>query len=308
MAIALICPDRDMSQWAAAFHQLNPAIEVQIWPDIHTPEAIDYAVVWKHHVGLWQSLPNLRCISSLGAGVDWLLRDPELPVDMPIVRIVDDDLKQSMAEYVCYGALHFFRKMNAYCQQQARKEWRMLPLPHISMMPVGILGYGELGRYVGGRLEQLGFPVRGYRRSAHDGQDADSVGHSSLAEFVTDVSILVCLLPLTSETKGILNLELLSKLPMGSCLINVARGEHLVEQDLLTALDCGRLSWAMLDVACEEPLTVSHPFWSHPKICITPHCAAITNPYSAVQQILENYTCMHNKKPLLNQVDRSRGY
>ena len=308
MSIALICPGRDMRQWVAQFQQQAPSLTIQVWPDIASPQEVEYAVAWKHPSGIFQKFSNLRCISSLGAGVDWLLADADVAVDIPLVRIVGEKLQQSMAEYVCFGALYFLRKMGIYFRQQYDKQWHVQQIPDIEDVRIGIWGYGSLGQYVGKKLEQLGFPVQGFRRRGQEKEPPAEVLQDELASFLSGINILVCLLPLTPATAQILNSKLFDRLPKGAYLIHAARGEHLVDEDLLDALNSGHLAGAMLDVFGVEPLPVEHPFWHHPKILLTPHCAAITNPASAVQQILENYHRLQTQKPLLNQVDRARGY
>ena len=309
MSLAIICPGRDMRQWVQALQAREPQLKVEIWPEIGDPGSIEFALVWKHPPGILAGFPNLRCISSLGAGVDALLEDRELPSGVPLVRIVDEGLKQSMAEYVCLGALDYFRQFEQYRQQQAACIWQARPVRHISAMRVGILGLGELGSHVAGRLAAIGFAVHGWSRTRKSSAGIPSYcGDEGLATFLAACDILVCLLPLTPATRGILDARLFRQLPAGAYVINVARGEHLVEPDLLAAIDSGRLSGALLDVFRQEPLPQDHPFWPHPRIRITPHIASITNPDSAVLQVLENYHRALSGRPLLNRVDPQRGY
>ena len=309
MSLTIICPGRDMSGWISALKDRVPQLKIEVWPDIADPAAVEFALVWKHPAGILTGFPNLRCISSLGAGVDALLQDKELPAGVPLVRIVDDELKQSMAEYVCLGALQHFRQFDEYREQQAECTWQARPLRHIGTMRVGILGLGELGSHVGGKLAGMGFAVQGWSRSAKSCEGITSYyGDEGLAAFLAVTDILVCLLPLTPATRDILNSKLFRQLPTGAYLINVARGEHLVEEDLLAAIDAGHLSGALLDIFKSEPLPQDHPFWRHPRIRVTPHIASITNPESAILQILENYHRTLSGQPLLNQVDSQRGY
>jgi glyoxylate/hydroxypyruvate reductase A len=309
MSLAIICPGRDMRQWMQALQAREPELKVELWPEIGDPESVEFALVWKHQAGILAGFPNLRCISSLGAGVDALLEDRGLPSGVPLVRIVDEGLKQSMAEYVCLGALDYFRQFEQYRQQQAACIWQARPVRHISTIGVGILGLGELGSHVAGRLAAIGFPVQGWSRTRKSSAGIPSYyGDEGLAAFLAASDILVCLLPLTPATSGILNARLFRQLPAGAYVINVARGEHLVEPDLLAAIDSGRLSGALLDVFRLEPLPQDHSFWTHPRIRITPHIASITNPDSAVLQVLENYHRALSGRPLLNRVDPQRGY
>ncbi len=309
MSLAIICPGRDMRAWVFALKAREPQLEIEIWPDIANPAAVEFALVWKHPPGVLAGLPKLRCISSLGAGVDFLLQDPQLPSGVPLVRLVDDELKQSMAEYVCLGALQHFRQFDQYRQQQANGTWQSRSLQHISTMRVGILGLGELGSHVASRLAALGFSVHGWRRSAASSEGIRCFcGNEELAAFLGMTDILVCLLPLTPVTRDFLDCRVFRQLPVGAFFINVARGELLVEQDLLAAVDSGHLAGALLDVFRQEPLPGEHPFWLHPRIRITPHIASITNPESAVLQILENYHRALSGQALLHCVDRQRGY
>ncbi len=309
MSLAIICPGRDMNQWISALKARAPQLKIEVWPDIAEPDAVEFALVWKHPAGILAGFPNLRCISSLGAGVDALLQDTGLPAGVPLVRIVDVELKQSMAEYVCLGALQHFRQFDTYLDQQADCSWQARPLRHIGAMRVGILGLGELGSHVAGKLAAVGFQVHGWSRSAKSYKGIRSYcGDEGLAAFLAVSDILVCLLPLTPATGDILNNKLFRQLPTGAYLINVARGEHLVEEDLLAAIDTGHLSGALLDVFREEPLPPEHPFWRHPRIRVTPHIASITNPESAALQILENYHRALSGQPLLHHVDSQRGY
>ena len=309
MSLAIICPGRDVRQWVRALQAGEPQLKVETWPEIGDPGSVEFALVWKHPPGILAGFANLRCISSLGAGVDALLEDRQLPAGVPLVRIVDEGLKQSMAEYVCLGALDYFRRFAQYRQQQADRIWQARPVRQIGAMRVGILGLGELGSHVAGRLAAIGFAVHGWSRSRKSLAGIPSYcGDEELAAFLAASEILVCLLPLTPATRGILDAGLFRQLPAGAYVINVARGEHLVEADLLAALDSGRLSGALLDVFRQEPLPQDHPFWPHPRISITPHIASISSPESAVPQVLENYHRALSGGPLLNRVDPQRGY
>ena len=185
----------------------------------------------------------------------------------------------------------------------------MQQIPHISQLGIAIMGYGEIGQFVARKLTDFGFRVCGWNRSRkHDGHIQVYSGRDELGEFLGKANVLVCLLPLTDETENILNAQNLSQLPPGAYLINAGRGDHLVESDLLTVLDSGQLSGALLDVFREEPLPDQHPFWFHEKITVTPHIASITNPASASVQVVENYRRVLNDEPLLHLVDLDSGY
>ena len=309
MSIAIISPKNDASDWVAALHSYDPMLKVEIWPDIDDPEKVEFVLCWNQPAGVLRQFLNLKCISSLGAGVNHLLNDVTRPLDIPLVRLVDAELKQSMAEYVLLGVLEHFRRFQNYRKQQSLGEWTPQMIPHISKIGIGIMGCGELGQHVANKLSDFGFSVTGWSRRLKD-FDRFMVysGYDELGEFLNKADILVCLLPLTSETENILNAQTFSQLPPKAYLINVARGAHLVDVDLLAALDSGQLSGALLDVFREEPLPKHHPFWFHEKIMITPHVASVTNPKSASGQIIENYRRAINGEPLLNLVDINCGY
>lgn len=303
MSMAFICPNRDLTEWVAALKEQDSTLHIEVWPEIAMPEQVEFAICWNHPPGVLQQFPNLKCISSLGAGVEQLLNDTTRPPGIPLVRIVDADLKQSMAEYVMLAALSHFRRFTEYRRQQKSGEWTALAVPHISTVDVGIMGCGELGRYVAERLADFGFSVCCWSRSR---KELDSIksysGNDELDAFLGRATVLVCMLALTPETENILDERILKRLPQGAYLINVARGAHLVEADLLSALDCGHLSGALLDVSRKEPLPTQHPFWTHKNITITPHIASITNPKTAVGQLVENYRRVLAHEPLMHQV------
>jgi glyoxylate/hydroxypyruvate reductase A len=255
------------------------------------------------------SLPNLKLILSLGAGVDHVLGDPQLPRHLPIVRLVDPYLSDAMTEYVVLQVLRLHRHDLDYQDQQRTLVWRELPQKNAAERPVGILGFGEIGQHAGHKLAALGFPVSGWTRSERKIEGfATYAGAAGLTQMLAATEILVCLLPSTSETHGILCARTFTGLPRGAGLVNAGRGAHLVEEDLIPALDSGQLSAAALDVFREEPLPSAHPFWRHPRILVTPHIAGTTNPATAAAIVLDNISRFEEGRPLLNQVDPARGY
>ncbi|WP_321366056.1 glyoxylate/hydroxypyruvate reductase A [uncultured Desulfuromusa sp.] len=309
MSLVIIYPHRDVSDWISALRKHAPALKVEVWPDIVEPDQVEFALCWNQPPGSLQQFPNLKCISSLGAGINHLLNDLTRPREVPLVRLVDDNLKQSMAEYVMAGVLEHFRHLKAYRRQQREHLWEELKVSHISELGVGIMGCGEIGGYVAGKLTDFGFSVQGWSRTRQE-RDKFQVyaGHDELGVFLGQTDVLVCLLPLTPETENILNLDTFRQLPENAYLINAARGAHLVDADLLSALDRGLLSGALLDVFREEPLPQQHPFWKHDKIAVTPHIASPTNPDSAAEQIVANYHQVISDAPLRNIVDVECGY
>ncbi len=245
----------------------------------------------------------------MGAGIDHILCDPHLPAGVPITRLVDPYLTDAMSEYVVLQVLRLHRRDLDYRAQQQAGIWRELPQKNAGERPVGILGFGEIGQDAGRKLAALGFPVSGWSR--HERAVAgfsNFAGPAGLPQLLAQTEILVCLLPLTEETQGILNARTFAALPRGAGLVNAGRGAHLVEEDLIPALDSGQLSAAALDVFREEPLPPGHPFWQHPRILVTPHIAGITNPQTAAPIILDNIRRFEEGRPLLNQVDPAQGY
>jgi glyoxylate/hydroxypyruvate reductase len=297
------------ARWKPQLGRLMPELEVRVWPEVGDPADIDYALVWRPEPGLLASLPNLKLILSLGAGVDHILCDPLLPRDVPIVRLVDPYMTDAMSEYVVLQVLRLHRQDLDYHAQQQAADWRELEQKNAAARCVGILGAGALGQDAARKLNGLGFDVALWSRSARAFEGlASYAGAAGLPALLGRSEILVCLLPLTAETEGILNTSTFTLLPKGAALINVARGGHLVEEDLLAALASGRLSAAVLDVFHEEPLPAGHPFWRHARIIVTPHIAAATHPPTAAPIILDNIRRFEDGRPLLNRVDPAQGY
>lgn len=295
--------------WADELARRIPDLEMRLWPELGDRAAIDYALVWMPEKGLLKSLPNLRAVFSLGAGVDHIFRDPDLPRGVPICRVVDPNLTQRMTEYVLLHVLRYHRQQPAYAALQAEGKWEELDQPAAADRRVGIMGLGALGADAARHLVGLGFQVAGWSRTRKEIAGVESfAGTAALDAFLHDLDILVCLLPLTPATEGILDKDLFARLKPGACLINAARGGHLVEADLIPALDSGRLGAATLDVFREEPLPVGHPFWRHPKITVTPHVASISDPRSVADQVAENVRRAEAGEPLLNVVDPAVGY
>jgi glyoxylate/hydroxypyruvate reductase len=297
------------ARWRAQLTGLTQQIEVRVWPEIGNPVEIDYALVWKPEPGFLASLPSLKLILSLGAGVDHLLGDPHLPRHLPIVRLVDPHMTDAMSEYVVLQVLRLHRRDLVYRDQQQAGVWHELDQKNAAERRVGILGLGELGQNAAKKLKALSFDVAGWSRGEKRIPGVEGfAGPTGLPGLLGRSEILVCLLPLTPETEGILNAGTLAVLPRGAALVNAARGAHLVEQDLLAALASEQISAAVLDVFREEPLPADHPFWHHPRVVVTPHVAAFTNPTTAAPIIVDNIRRFEEGRPLLNQVDPARGY
>ena len=306
MSIAIVSPGRDPKAWIAALKHHHPDLDLQIYPHIDRPEDVKMALLWQHPPGYLKNFPNLKLISSLGAGVDHILSDPAVGNELPIVRIVDEKLTWSMTNYVIMGVLNFHRQLVRYQEDQKKKVWDMSN-PEIPTR-VGVMGVGALGGDVLDKLNGLGFEVVGFGFSEKNEFRYPYYQKNQLEDFLSQVNVLVCLLPLTPDTEATLNLSLFRKCNKGTFLINVARGKHLVEEDLLVALEEGFISGALLDVFRTEPLPESHPFWNEKRIQLTPHIASVTNPLAASPQIIENYTRLKAGLPLLNLVNRHTGY
>ncbi|AWW28812.1 glyoxylate/hydroxypyruvate reductase A [Echinicola strongylocentroti] len=306
MSLAIISPDRDITPWLEILKSKAGDIPLEIYPDIKHPEKVTAAMLWQHPKGSLKQFPNLKLICSMGAGVDHILGDDTIPEDIPITRIVDPKLTFSMTNYVIMGVLNFHRQITRYQINQKTHKWDMSN-PEIPIS-VGVLGVGELGGDVLDKLSYMGIEVCGYGNSPKPDFKHPYYYGDQLEEFLSTCNVLICLLPLTPHTEGFLNLELFRKCSKGSYLINVARGKHLVEEDLVTALDEGLLSGALLDVFRQEPLPKDHPFWDQENITLTPHIASITNPKAAAPQIIENYHSLETGQPLVNRIDRKKGY
>ena len=251
----------------------------------------------------------MKLIVGLGAGVDHLLGDPLLPREVPIVRLVDPYMTDAMSEYVALSVLRLHRQDLDYLTQQRARVWQEREQKNAVERTVGILGFGTLGQDAGRKLKALGFDVAGWSRATKEiAGFASYAGPAGLDSLLARSEILVCLLPLTAETTGILNEAAFARLPRGAGLVNAGRGGHLVEADLIPALDSGQLSGAVLDVVGEEPLPAGHPFWRHPRIILTPHVAAETHPPTAAPIIREAIRRCEAGLPVENQVDLTRGY
>ena len=270
--------------------------------------AVDVAIVANPPVGSLAKLPNLRFIQSLWAGVDRLLSDKSLPVDVPIARLIDPTMTQTMVECAIAHTFFLHRQMPAYLEQQAERRWLQLPQRLAAKCRIGVLGMGALGYAVARALTQLGFPVEGWSLSPKTCDVPVHPGSAGLEAVVSRSDILINLLPLTAQTQGILNGRLFAMLPTGAALINLARGRHLIEQDLLLALGNRTLGYAILDVFVQEPLPADHPFWTHPRILVMPHVAANTDPSSAARLAIANITAFRAGGDVSGLVVRARGY
>ncbi|MGB5941752.1 MAG: glyoxylate/hydroxypyruvate reductase A [Leeuwenhoekiella sp.] len=308
MALLLLRNDNRYDRWLDALKEVDPEMQVFTPETLEDRNKITMALSWKAPKGSYDNLPNLKAIGSMGAGADHLFEDPSLPEDVVLTRLVDDKLAGDMQEYVLTVCLSHIKHLDYYRDLQEANTWKPKRYKRTENVQVGILGLGTLGQAVGKKLHNNGFKVSGYSHSRKEIEGITSCADGEMDEFLKDVDILVCLLPLTENTRGILNVELFEKLPDGAYLVNVARGPHLVDDDLIKFLDSEKLSGATLDVFHQEPLPKDHPFWNHPKIKITPHVASMSSPSSVAPQIVDNYHRLEKGEELRNQVSREREY
>ncbi|MGG5811364.1 2-hydroxyacid dehydrogenase [Falsiroseomonas sp. CW058] len=310
MAVLLSTKAQAMKAWRDALLAVDPTLDIRMFPDAGDPAGIEAAVVWTaHDMAELRRYPKLKLIVSMGAGVDHLLRPPGPPPGIPVARLVDRMLTTQMGEWVLLNVLRFHRQDPDYRAQQRDRVWRELPAPVTAERRIGILGLGELGTHAAGLLRGIGFPVMGWTRRPKAVEGVENLhGPDGLRAMAARSDILVCLLPLTPETRGIVDASLLGLMPRGGFVINGARGGHVVDADLLAALDGGHLAGAALDVFQPEPLPADHPYWSHPKVVMTPHAASITIPASAAPQVVDNLRRAREGRPLVNLVDFSAGY
>ena len=278
--------------------------------DHYAPQQIDYFVGFRPPHGFLKTLPRLKAIFSLGAGVDGFLRDPEFPRHLPVVRFVDETLQREMAQYVTMHVLIVHRMQRQFDAAQKESIWKQRMLVHPTReMRVGLLGLGDIGAVTAERLQMFDFQVLGWSRTKKSVPGVKSyAGPKELPEFLGQCDFLVCMLPLTPETEGILNKKLLSQLPKGAWLINVGRGGHGNEADILDALNSDQLAGAVLDVFQTEPLPATHAFWSHPRVTVWPHVAALTDLRSAVAVVAANVEATRRGEVATHLVDRARGY
>lgn len=308
MRLLFKCDHTDPEPWLAALAEQVPECEVRLFPEMGAREDIAYALVYRPPPGLLASLPNLKAIFSLWAGVDHLASDPELP-RVPVIRMVERCMTASMTAHVVQQVLDLHTQALDYRAQQAARLWRQRGFKAPWERRVGILGLGTLGGDAAEKLAALRFDVAGWSRSPKEIPGiACYHGEDGLAALLARTDILVCLLPMTGRTRGILDRSLFARLPRGAALVNCARGGHLVDEDLLAALDEGQISSAALDVFKEEPLPPGHPFWGHPRIVVTPHVAAFSVPATAIESVAANIRRMEAGEDPLHVVDFDRGY
>lgn len=306
MKITFCCTDTKPEPWLAGLRAALPGAEVTLW-EPGAPQA-DHAVVWAPPQRFFDEQAGLRGVFNIGAGVDALLR-LRLPPEAQVVRLDDAGMSVQMAEFVTHAVVRHFRDLGGYAEDAAAGRWAYRKPRSRADFGVGILGLGVLGQRVARALAQFDFPVRGWSRGAKaiDGVQCFA-GQAQLGEFLAGSQVVVCLLPLTADTQDILRRETLQQLPRGAYVVNVARGGHLVDEDLLVLIDSGHLAGAALDVFRTEPLPAGHPYWTHPKVTVTPHTSARTLRDESIAQIAGKIAALERSGPIAGVVDRERGY
>ena len=306
MRIAFFWNDGRADPWVKGFQAILPLAEIVPWKAGDAPA--DYAVVWAPSQAFVDAQSKLKGIFNMGAGVDALLK-LRLPANVPVVRLDDAGMSVQMAEYVCQAVIRHFRELDAYEADARAGKWTFRKPELRADFPVGIMGLGVLGERVAKALTAFEFPVLGWSRTAKAiGGVQCFAGEAQFNDFLAATRVLICLMPLTPQTANIMNRDSLSRLKSGAFVVNVARGAHLVEEDLLALLESGHIAGATLDVFRDEPLPAGHAFWSHPKIIITPHTSARTLREETIAQIAGKIAAMERGESVTGVVDRSRGY
>jgi glyoxylate/hydroxypyruvate reductase A len=294
--------------WLDALSRALPEATVTVWPQT-TVRSADYAIVWKPPQELLGALEEAKAVFNLGAGVDAIAETPELSPDLPLIRLEDAGMAEQMVEYACYAVLRFYREVDAYAEQQRAGLWRPRRRIEKRSFGIGVLGLGVMGAAVARALAGLGFPLFGWSRSHKTIAGVTSyAGPAELDAVLAQARVLICLLPSTRETRGLLDRTRLSRLPRGAFVVNLARGDILNDDDLVTLLDEGHLTAAILDVFRDEPLPATHVFWHHPKITVTPHVSAATLIDESVEQIATKIRRIEAGLPVAGVVRRERGY
>jgi len=314
MAFLFILPTWPVDVWTAAMKKVAPDLDVRVWPEMGRVEDIEYCAAWLPPPGVVKSLPNLKVIMSLGAGVDAILKDPTLPENTPIVRVNDQDLTGRMTEYIVLHVLMHHRQQRRLDENQKRRVWDSFPTHAAKDLSVGIMGMGVMGADSAIKLRDIGFRVAGWSRGRKTIPGVESfAGAEEFDAFLARTDVLVSLLPATPDTDGIINRATIRKLsrkgPFGApIIINAGRGRQQVAEDILACFDAGELHAATLDVFTVEPLPEESPLWTHPRVTVTPHCAADSDPETICAYVANNIRRHQRGEALDNLVDRDRGY
>jgi glyoxylate/hydroxypyruvate reductase len=307
VSLLIAIGDRDTDTLVAAIRAHEEDLDVRVWPELGKPDDIEFAVLWKHPPDLLERLPSLQAVTSYGAGVEHLLNDPALPDQLPVGRLTGPLLASHMAAFLLARVIGHWKGLDRYPKLQREHRWA--PWSPVDKPQIGLLGLGRMGSAVARAFQALDFSISGFCRSGEGPTGVKTFSsRQGLLALAAQSDYLICLLPLTDETRGILDAGLFAVMKPGAVLINVGRGDHLVEDDLIPALDAGRPGEVMLDVFSTEPLPHDHPFWDDERIHITPHCASLTSDEEAAGLIVSSYRRVLAGQPPLGVVDRNLGY
>lgn len=308
MAILLYAQNRNTDIWVKSLKNIDSNIDIRVFPEVGNPDEVTFALTWPFEKGYFKQFKNLKVICSIGAGVNHILEDKTISNDIKIIKLVDKNLTNNMWEYCLGAALHYVMKFDIYSKQQKQKIWKEYFPSNFSTTTIGIMGLGSIGATVAQNFVNLGFNVKGYANSKKDISNIQTYTKQELEPFLKECDIVLGILPLTPQTKNFYNKDFFSKMDQKSVFINVGRGDQMVQNDLIDALDTDHLRGAFLDVFENEPLPIENQLWKHEKVVITPHIASITNAKSVARQIIDNYHNMNKELPLQNVVDRIKGY
>lgn len=309
MSIVICFNNKDPKPWQTKLQEKLKGVDIEIYPNIKDTSKVLFALCWKADKNILSQFPNLKVAQSVGASVTHIIKNQNLPENILVTRIVDEQLSEDMFEFILTSILSYMKNFPLHQLNKKDKLWHQKTYKTIKNTTICILGLGKIGTHVAKKLQNMGFKVKGWSKTAKKINNINCLyGNESLTNAITSTDILINILPLTNETENILNLKNLSKLNKNGYLINVGRGEHLVENDLLELINSKHLSGALLDVFRTEPLPNKHPFWNCKNISITPHVAALTNVNSAIDIIVKNYENSTQGKPLTNIVSVKKGY
>ncbi len=293
--------------WQSYIKTKYPHIHFYVWPEIDDLSQVEVLVIWKVPEGLIEKLPNLKTIFTVSAGIDQINFET-LPAHVDVIRMIDSDLSDQLAEYSLMSVLMLHRQAFEYLNLQSKSQWTPISTQPAHNVTIGIMGLGQQGQKIIQRLKPFGFNLRGWSKSQHSIDNVACYNEKKLKDFLFGLDILICVLPLTWETKGILNNKVFSAVAKGCSIINIGRGEHIIIDDLIENLNSGQLHRAVLDVMEDEPLNQSHPIWQHPKVMITPHIAGSTRPESGYQTFIKSLLDWHSGLKPAGFVSKNKGY
>lgn len=308
MSLLLVSQKRSMKRLAELIEAIDSNIDVEIWPNVRDADRVQFAVAWNHPKQLFHSYPNLKAVSSLGAGVEHLITDESIPDHVQISRMVLPSMADQLSDFVLMSILGLLNHSHQYYNQQSHAQWQSRWPLSKKEVSIGIMGLGHMGRKTAEKLVMNGFQVSGWSRSKKEIPSVKTYDEQQLDSFLSSVNVLICLLPLTDHTDGIIDLSLFKKLKQPAYFLNIGRGKLLVDEDLIYALDTGLINHAVLDVFEKEPLPDLHAFWNRKNITITPHVAAVTDEKEAAPYIVDNYKRLLSGMKLPHLADRGTGY